>query len=154
MIANRSIAKGEPITNLAVVDRKNGSALAARLKPGMRAASIYVDPTSISSGLISPGDIVDVLVVPTGNQSTQTLLCAVLVLALDQHTDNIEINKSTVVPRIATLEVTPQQAETIASISKSGVVSLSLHATGDSGDEKCKVSQQKKQGQAIKIIRG
>jgi len=156
LIARRTIAKGEPITNIAVIDRKGGSALAALLQPGMRAASISVDPTSISSGLISPGDIVDVVVVPTGSQTSQTILCAVRVLALDQHTDRIETTKSgaATVPRTATLEVTPQQVGTLASLSKSGVVSLSLHAIGDSGDDKCTVSQQKKPPQQIKIIRG
>lgn len=180
-VAQRTITAGEPITKSNIVDTKNQGALAALLKPGMRAVSINVDPASISSGLIVPGDTVDTIVTFSSTDSkgtemlSKTVLCSVRVLALDQKTNDRppEVdpkapppapNAVPYIPRTATIEVTPSQAETLLLAAKTGVVFLSLHpATGDI-DQSCIPTslvkpkevppKPKAVDQGVKIIRG
>ena len=165
LIARRLINQGEPISKNNVVDRKDRSVLSALLNEGMRAVSIGLDQNSGMSGLLNPGDIVDVIVAlnATGKEKeneemNHTLLCGVRVLALDQHLSSTvelvnkritEINQS---PKSVTLEVTPQQASTLASAAKIGTLSLSLHSINDSKTN-C-VDFSLKPVDQIKIIRG
>jgi pilus assembly protein CpaB len=162
LIARRVINQGEPITKNSVVDRKDHSVLSALLAEGMRAVSIGVDQNSGMSGLLHPGDIVDVIAAlnSTGKENEElnrTILCGVRVLAVDQHlSSSLEIvNKKftevTQVPKTVTLEVTPQQASALVSASKTGTLSLSLHSTND-GKNVCVESSLKPVDQ-IKIFR-
>lgn len=165
LIARRIINQGEPITKNSVVDRKDHGVLSALLNEGMRAVSIGVDQNSGMSGLLNPGDIVDVIVAlnSTGKEKeneelNRTILCGVRVLALDQHLSsplelvNKKINEAFQTPKSVTLEVTPRQASTLASAVKMGTLSLSLHSTND-GKNICVESSLKPIDQ-IKIIRG
>lgn len=158
-VAKRPISKGEPITSKLFIDSKNQGALAALLRPGMRAIAINVDPASISGGLIMPGDIVDVIITFTENSAgneqkiiSRTALCEVRVLALDQRisaddndaTSSIAATISAkkdqpTVARTVTLEVTPADAEVITAAVKKGTPSLSLHSTFGEHD-KCRVN--------------
>lgn len=184
-VAQRSISEGEPITKTNIINTKNQGVLAALLKPGMRAVSISVDPASISSGLVVPGDIVDTIVTFTRTDSkgtegaeilSKTVLCSIRVLALDQKTNDRPVdvdpknphqNNPPVMPRTATLEVTPSQAETLLMAAKTGVVFLSLHSTSMNHEANCvpsslvnpktpeKVVEKKVAAEpSIKIIRG
>lgn len=162
LMARRFIAAGEPITAASVTDSDNHGILASLLRPGMRAFSINVDPASASSGLVMPGDIIDVIVtyntkgVETETKS-KTVLCSVRVLALDQRISGIvETGKKAdglVIPRTATLEVTPEQAEALSSAVKIGTASLSLHSTSTTDDNKC-VEMPIGDASGIKIFRG
>ncbi|MDF3033710.1 MAG: hypothetical protein K0R76_664 [Alphaproteobacteria bacterium] len=162
LIARRVINQGEPITKDNVVDRKDHSVLSALLAEGMRAISIGVDQNSGISGLLHPGDIVDVIAAlnSTGKENEElnrTILCGVRVLALDQHlSSSLEVvnKKFTEVaqaPKTVTLEVTPQQASALVAGSKMGTLSLSLHSTNE-GKNICVESSLKPVDQ-IKIIR-
>jgi pilus assembly protein CpaB len=95
-------------------------ALPARLRDGLRAVSISIDKVKGVSGLVQPGDRVDVIAVSSrdGNQTPQasTILRAVLVLALGNQT---ETASATPAPdngalTTVTLAVTPQQANLLA----------------------------------------
>ncbi|MBL8676462.1 MAG: Flp pilus assembly protein CpaB [Alphaproteobacteria bacterium] len=137
------IDKGEPVTIANLVQPGEKSILAALLPPGKRAISIDVTPQAISSGLIHPGDYVDVLlsktITSTGTQQygqTTAVVNNIKVLALDmimgesiqkQNSTTSIPNSTTSIPKVATLEVTPSQAELITAAAKEGSLSLSLH---------------------------
>jgi pilus assembly protein CpaB len=165
LVAKRPISMGEPITNRIVIDSKNQGALAALLSPGKRAISINVDQASISSGLIVPGDIVDVIVTfqeGSGDERqviSKTALCSVKVLALDQRvsswTDIPGKKGDAAIPRTATLEVTPEEAEALTSAVRKGTASLSLHSVAEQPGQICRVNiHENKSPENVEIYRG
>jgi pilus assembly protein CpaB len=110
--------------------------LAAVLTPGRRATSIGVDAVSGTAGLIWPGDHVDVILTQempdqtgTGGHrvAAETVLKDVRVIAIDQQLvqgaagANGEGGSRTV-----TLEVTPEDVERVAVVSKLGHLSLAV----------------------------
>jgi pilus assembly protein CpaB len=167
LIARRVINPGEPITQNSVVDRKTHGILSALLGEGMRAVSISLEQNAGMAGLLSPGDVVDVLVAlnATGKdkeETNQTIVCGVRVLAIDQHLSvaggdplSKKLADATPAqnPKSVTLEVTPQQAASLASSAKLGTLSLSLHSTNDN-QTVCVEAAPKPAKQEIRIIRG
>ncbi len=136
-VVRTEIRAGQPIINALVVHPGERGFLAAVLDPGARAVSVPVNATSGISGFVFPGDWVDVLLTyritsedGQGNKKTrhisETLLSGVRVLAVDQAVENPESKAS--VPKTATLEVTPKQAEKVALGMDVGSLSLSLHS--------------------------
>ena len=95
-------------------------ALPVRLQPGMRAVSIPIDQVKGVSGLIQPGDRVDVIAIPpkVGDDPPKavTILRGIRVLAVGS---NLENPSATPSPQeqgstTITLEVNPKQANLIA----------------------------------------
>ncbi len=133
-VVRNAISRGEPITEQRVVRPGDRGFLAAMLAPGKRAISVPVNASSGLSGLVFPGDQVDLLVTHTiaRNQSntgherraSETVVEDVRILALDQRTDDTEGQR--VVAKTATIEVTPKQAEQISLAQQLGSLSLSL----------------------------
>lgn len=126
--------KGEPLIITALVQPGEKGILAAMVSPGKRAVSIDVTPQSASSGLISPGDYVDVILSKSftpaaGAQvgQSKTVLKNVKVLAIDVDTSSAQ-EKPKNAPHVATIEVTPAEAETVTAATKEGTLSLSLHS--------------------------
>jgi len=133
-VVRYSVENGEPVVLSDFVKSGEKGILAAIVTPGKRAISIDVTAQSASSGLISPGDHVDVIMakVSTGAAGGQqgeskTIVKNVKVLAVDIETGTLQ-GKPKVQPHVATLEVTPQEAEEIVAASKDGTLSLSLHS--------------------------
>jgi len=134
---------GEPITSGDFVKPGDRSFLSAVLKPGMRAISINVNDASSSSGLISPGDKVDVIVsrqIQQGGSDAgggpmteaQTVVQNVRLIALGKNlksqSDDPDASKSKEAPKTATLEVSPDQAEAIAKAQREGDILLSVYS--------------------------
>lgn len=127
------INKGNPIIREELIKQGDKGVLAAVVSPGKRAVSIDVTPSSSDSGLIFPGDHVDVILSTTiaANNlqlgKSKTILKNIKVLAFDtaiaQPTEQPKIP-----PHVATLEVTPAQAEVLAAGVKEGTLTLSLHS--------------------------
>src|SRR5581483_1510830 len=92
-VAINPIGSGEPITQNKIIAPGNRGYLAAVLRPGMRATSVPVTPTSADSGLIFPGDLVDLMVTylvqppagaaGKGNEVAETVLRGVRVIGMD-----------------------------------------------------------------------
>ena len=59
-VARGSFGPGEPVTEAKIVAPGSRGFLAAALRPGMRAVSVPVNPTSDISGFVLPGDQVDI----------------------------------------------------------------------------------------------
>jgi pilus assembly protein CpaB len=94
--------------------------LPVRLQPGMRAVSIPIDQVKGVSGLVQPGDRVDVIAIPpkTGDDPPRavTILRGIRVLAVGNSLENPQATPS---PQeqsagTVTLEVNPKQANLLA----------------------------------------
>jgi len=143
-VVRRGLGAGEPITAKRVIKPGERGFLAAVLKPGWRAVAVRVNATSGISGLVFPGDRIDLIlthkvkgeVVEGGKGSrraSETILTNVRILAVDQVIDN-----SSGKPKVAknvTLEVTPKQAEVLAVVDELGSLSFSLRSLAKDEDE-------------------
>jgi pilus assembly protein CpaB len=134
-LAMRSYTSGEPILASQITGPGGRLNLSAALTPGMRAVSIRSNDVAGVAGFVLPGDHVDVLLTRTDGAGegattvTQALAENVRVVGVDQ-SDNDEADKP-VVSRAVTLEVTPEQAQTISLAQAVGAVSLSLRQVAD-----------------------
>ncbi len=125
--AGSQITASEVGTNVA-------SALPVRLRPGMRAVSIPVDRVKGVSGLIQPGDRVDVIAVPPQHGDSPakavTILRGIRVLAVG---DALEDASATPSPTeqaatTVTLEVNPKQADLLSWADANASLRLALRS--------------------------
>lgn len=127
------IHKGNPVVKGELIHKGDKGILAAVVSPGKRAVSVDVSASASDSGLIFPGDFVDVIVsttVASENQQvgkSKTVLRNIKVLAFDTMIATPD-EKPKVPPHVATLEMTPAQAETLMAAAKEGTITLSLHS--------------------------
>lgn len=142
VVAREPLSEGEPIANAKIVSPGDRGFLAAVLQPGMRAISVAISPATAVSGLILPGDRVDILFtlpVPEifqrgagataiNRHSAETVLSGIRVVAIDQEIEGRD--GKAMIGKTATLEVTPKQAEIVAlaDFMTIGKLSLSLHS--------------------------
>ncbi len=131
-VVRTHITRGEPVLSDYLIKPGEKGILAALISPGMRAISIDVTAQSVSSGLIAPGDHVDVIQSKSGQGpggvpivESRTIVKNVKVLAVDLELASTH-EKPKTTPKVVTLEVTPAQAEKISAAAKEGAVSLSL----------------------------
>ncbi len=142
-VVRKGIVAGEPITVKRVVKAGERGFLAAVLSPGMRAVSVKVNAASGISGLVFPGDRVDLILshkIKSQDAKTrsvrsvsETVLTNVRVLAIGQITDDQK--GKPIVAKTATLEVWPKQAEVVAVVIELGKLSLSLRRLAKTDDE-------------------
>ncbi|MBC5811681.1 MAG: Flp pilus assembly protein CpaB [Candidatus Eremiobacteraeota bacterium] len=115
-IALISIPSGSTITETKV-GRPAEVGLTVRLKPGMRAVSISVDKVKAVSGLLQPGDRVDVIAsipkVPGSQPRAVTIIRGAIVLALNAQMETAGATPSPDSQNLTTitLGVTPEQAD-------------------------------------------
>ncbi|SFC82484.1 Flp pilus assembly protein CpaB [Devosia psychrophila] len=133
---------GEPIREAKLVRADQGY-LSAVLAEGMRGVSVGVTAVSSAGGFVVPNDHVDVLLTPEG-QPSKVILSNVRVLAIGQRLGELgttggqeDPNTPATTPvtftdaTIATLELTPAQAETLVNASTVGDLSLTLRSVVD-----------------------
>ncbi len=140
-VIRRAISAGEPLTGDRLIKPGDRGFVAAILKNGMRAVSVNVNAMTGIAGLVFPGDQVDVLLTHAIRQPddldrpmrqvSETILKNVRVLAMDQTIDDDQ-NRKLSIPKTATLEVSPKQAEILMVAVELGRLSLSLRALSDS----------------------
>ena len=121
-VVRRGFSAGEPITPKRFISPGDRGFLAAVLRPGYRAIAIRVNATSGVSGLVFPGDRIDIILTHTVSDRTgeevverrasETVLENVRVLAIDQSVD--ETSNEPNYAKNFTLEVTPKQAEMVS----------------------------------------
>jgi pilus assembly protein CpaB len=114
-------------------------ALPVRLEPGMRAVSIAVDRVKDVSGLIQPGDRVDVIAIPQAHGNdvpppAVTILRGIRVLAVGSALENPSATPSPQEQEAATvtLEVTPSQADLLAYADGNTTLRLALRSPRES----------------------
>ncbi|MBA3813218.1 MAG: Flp pilus assembly protein CpaB [Alphaproteobacteria bacterium] len=165
-IVRSTIHKGNPIVREELVKRGDKGLLAAIITPGKRAVSIDVTASSSGSGLIYPGDFVDVILsttVPEGPLQvgkSKTILKNIKVLAFDTALSPPNETPKTP-PHVATLEMKPEEADILMAAVKEGVISLSLHSmeAGDPAGEGAEVQAKspavkKAEDRKIILMRG
>jgi pilus assembly protein CpaB len=128
---------GEPILDAKLLGKgEKGTAASGHIPTGMRVVSVRVDAVSSSSGLILPGDRVDVLVHVTENQnkgipqtSTRTFLQNVKVFAVDDLFNRKE--EGSMAAKTISLLVTPRQAELVMLATQLGTLQLVMRSNTD-----------------------
>ncbi len=135
-VVRTGLRAGEPIVGGRILKTDEHGFLAAVLLPGMRAMTVKISPVSGVAGFIFPNDMVDVILAHEVQRTddtrmvdrrvSETVLENVRVVALDQKTN--DQNNEPKVAELATIEVTPKQAEKLALVSQMGTLSLVLRS--------------------------
>jgi pilus assembly protein CpaB len=135
-LALRPLVENEPILAPNVSGPGGKLNLSGTIAAGMRAVSLRSSDVTGVGGFVLPGDRVDVLltrVTGSGNDTntsvTQVLAENVRVLGVDQ-SDNEQDDKP-VVSKAITVEVTPDQAQSISLGQTVGTISLTLRHVAD-----------------------
>jgi pilus assembly protein CpaB len=143
-LVQRFIEAGVPITSADLLRPRDRGFLAAVLAPGTRAVSIAVDPVTGVSGLIWPGDRVDVILtqeMERGGNATakriigETVLTNIRVIGIDQDIVQGATRATNVAGKLAstiTLQASADEAERLAVAARMGHLSLAIRAFGDS----------------------
>jgi len=131
---------GEPIREPKLVKPNGSGFMAAILPTGMRAVSTEISPETGAGGFILPNDRVDVLLTKRDKNPDRTaqadivnseiILSNVRVLAIDQAPKEKD-GQNTVVGKTVTLELKPEQSETLARARQTGTLSLALRSIAD-----------------------
>jgi pilus assembly protein CpaB len=136
-IARAPFVAGEPIRDAKLVKAKGSGYMAAILPPGMRAVSTEISPETGAGGFILPNDRVDVILSRRGRDSdkdapnqAEIVLSNIRVLAIDQAVEE-KNGQKVVIGKTATLELSPPQAETLATSRQLGTISLALRSITD-----------------------
>jgi pilus assembly protein CpaB len=139
-IARAPFIAGEPIREQKLVRADGSGFMAAILPTGMRAVSTEISPETGAGGFILPNDRVDLLLSKRDKNpdrsgtpdivSSEIILANIRVLAIDQAPKEKD-GQNAVVGRTVTLELKPEQAETLARARQSGTLSLALRSIAD-----------------------
>jgi pilus assembly protein CpaB len=132
---------GEPILEAKLLaPGEKGQSATDLIPKGYRVVPIRVDAVSSSSGMILPGDRVDVMVHISENQGrgipyarTQTFLQNIKVFAVDDLFSRND--EATVSAKTISLLVTPNQAELVMLAAQLGSVQLVMRSAKDDSDD-------------------
>jgi pilus assembly protein CpaB len=124
--ATHSIAQGELVLASKVSDFGEKVTIVQSLGPNARAMAIKVDAETAVGGFVTPGDSVDVVLTQGRDAALRavTILQNIRVLGVDQETD--QATDQPEIARTVTVEVTPEQGQTLALAQKAGTLSLTL----------------------------
>jgi pilus assembly protein CpaB len=158
-IARAPFIAGEPIRDQKLVRADGSGFMAAILPTGMRAISTEISPETGAGGFILPNDRVDVILSKreknpdkTGGDvvNSEIILANVRVLAIDQAPKEKD-GQNAVVGKTVTLELKPEQAETLARSRQSGTLSLALRSIADvNAPER---TDERKRGESVNVVR-
>jgi pilus assembly protein CpaB len=161
-IARVPFVAGEPIREQKLVKADGSGFMAAILPAGYRAISTEISPETGAGGFILPNDRVDVILTkreknPDGKgpdvSNSEIILTNVRVLAIDQAPKEKE-GANSLVGKTVTLELKPEQAETLARSRQSGSLTLALRSIADiNAVEKADDQQLNKRGENLNVIR-
>jgi len=137
MRATAELVAGQPILN-AHIELPVETGLATRLANGKRAVTIQVDQISSLSGMLNPGDVIDLFVsfAHRGQRLTAPLLNEVQVLATGrQQVASAEDRADARPPEYATvtLETTPAEAVKLVAARQDGTITAVLSNRGVKG---------------------
>jgi len=154
---------GEPIREAKLVNAKGSGFMAAILPTGMRAVSTQISPETSAGGFILPNDHVDVILTRRDKdadksgggdtKTSETVLSNIRVLAIDQTVEE-KNGQKVVVGKTATLELTPNQAETLVLSQQVGTLSLSLRSITDTQQDAPTTDSDKANGKnTVNVVR-
>src|SRR5258707_11855197 len=137
-LVRKNLDTGSLVTSENVLPRGDRGFLASVLEPGTRAISIKVDAETGVSGLIKPGDYVDVLLTQVSANAdvarralSETLLQNVRIIAIDQEIVQGGGANNTAAAKVAqtvSLQLAPEQVKKIAVAKNLGSLSLAMRS--------------------------
>ncbi|MDA9542546.1 pilus assembly protein [Bradyrhizobium sp. CCBAU 21362] len=143
-LVRKFVDVGSPVTLQDILRPRDRGFLASVLAPDSRAISIKVDEESGVSGLIRPGDYVDVQLTqvfdkaePARRALSETVLRNVRVIAIDQEIAQGGRSVSAIAGKLAqtvSLELTGEQVKKIAVAKQLGTLSLAVRAAVEQWD--------------------
>ncbi|MCA6115288.1 Flp pilus assembly protein CpaB [Bradyrhizobium sp. WSM 1738] len=160
-IARSPFIAGEPIREQKLVKADGSGFMAAILPAGYRAISTEISPETGAGGFILPNDRVDVILTkreknPDGRgpdvSSSEIILSNIRVLAIDQAPKEKE-GASSLVGKTVTLELKPEQAETLARSRQSGSLTLALRSIADINAVEPDETHLNKRGENLNVVR-
>jgi len=162
-IARAPFIAGEPIREPKLVKADGSGFMAAILPTGMRAISTEISPETGAGGFILPNDRVDVLLTKRDKNverpsapdvvRSEIILSNVRVLAIDQAPKEKD-GQNAVVGKTVTLELKPEQAETLSRSRQTGTLSLALRSIADVNMvENRTEDDSSKRGETINVVR-
>ncbi len=161
-IARAPIFASEPIREQKLVKANGSGFMAAILPTGMRAISTEISPETGAGGFILPNDRVDVILSKRNSNpernggdavQTEVILSNVRVLAIDQAPKEKE-GSNTLVGRTTTLELKPEQAETLVRARQSGTLALALRSITDNAAADGQSEEQvKRRSESVNVVR-
>jgi pilus assembly protein CpaB len=162
-IARSPFIAGEPIREPKLVKGNGSGFMAAILPTGMRAISTEISPETGAGGFILPNDRVDVILTKreknpavagsADSVNSEIILSNIRVLAIDQAPKEKD-GQNNVVGKTVTLELKPEQAETLARARQSGTLQLALRSIADINmAENTDDQVSRKRGETINVVR-
>jgi len=162
-IARSPFIAGEPIREPKLVKANGSGFMAAILPTGMRAISTEISPETGAGGFILPNDRVDVILSKREKNAerpgapdvinSEIILANVRVLAIDQAPKEKD-GQNAVVGKTVTLELKPEQAETLARARQTGTLALALRSIADlNAVETRSDDQAPKRGGSVNMVR-
>ncbi len=162
-IARSPFIAGEPIREPKLVKANGSGFMAAILPTGMRAISTEISPETGAGGFILPNDRVDVILSKREKDAalpnspdvvrSEIILSNIRVLAIDQAPKEKD-GQNAVVGKTVTLELKPEQAETLARARQTGTLQLALRSIADVNMVENRTDDQAtRRGQTINVIR-
>jgi len=161
-IARAPFFAGEPIRDQKLVKADGSGFMAAILPSGMRAISTEISPETGAGGFILPNDRVDVILSKRDKSpdqrggpdivNSEIILTNIRVLAIDQAPKEKE-GSSALVGKTVTLELKPEQAETLARSRQSGTLSLALRSIADINMFENKSEDLNRRGDTVNVVR-
>jgi pilus assembly protein CpaB len=137
-----SISAREVITENKLAPEGATGGLSAVIPDGYRAMTVKVDEVVGVSGFITPGTLVDIVVViaPPENSKTKDTVSKIVlqnikVLASGQNIDRPKDDREATAVRAVTLQVTPEQAEKLALATTEGRLQLVMRNAVDQQDQ-------------------
>ncbi|MBR0851226.1 Flp pilus assembly protein CpaB [Bradyrhizobium diazoefficiens] len=165
-IARIPMMQGEPIREQKLVKAEGSGFMAAILPTGMRAVSTEISAETGAGGFILPNDRVDIVLTrrekATGGGngasandriSSEVILSNIRVLAIDQLPKEKD-GQNSVLGKTVTLELKPEQVETLSRSRQSGTLSLALRSLVDANViDKTDEEQPLKRGTSVNVVR-
>jgi pilus assembly protein CpaB len=163
MIARAPFIAGEPIREPKLVRADGSGFMAAILPTGMRAVSTEISAETGAGGFILPNDRVDVILTRRDKAAekgapdtinSEIILPNIRVLAIDQAPKEKD-GQNALVGRTVTLELKPEQAETLARSRQTGTLSLALRSIADINmvENNTEEDAAPKKGGTINVVR-
>ncbi|HKH01159.1 MAG TPA: Flp pilus assembly protein CpaB [Bradyrhizobium sp.] len=162
-IARAPFIAGEPMREPKLVKGNGSGFMAAILPAGMRAISTEISPETGAGGFILPNDRVDVILSKREKNAgrsgapdivnSEVILPNVRVLAIDQAPKEKD-GQNTVVGKTVTLELRPEQAETLARARQTGTLALALRSIADINMVENRTDDQaSRRGETVSVVR-
>lgn len=133
MVPTVPLFPGEPLIAAKCADADSFTAVSKRIKPGHRVMSVKVAMDTSVSGLIVPGDHVDIMAVDRKRGKAETVLSNIEVFAVNSEIKRRGLDEeSAIQAKTISVQVLPEQAEVLTYYdSTGGNLRLSLRSEGD-----------------------